>query len=129
MRCDNLEMELYIGQGILRNLFDFQTVDTTTTQIQLSFPERWCNIAEERSIYDRLQKYYPHLEKVFIKTQSVYIIQSTPAGCCRIVTSDEETKYVAEHGQLPQGNEPGKLCFPVIGNMFDMSKLNVIRSL
>ncbi len=129
MRCDNLEMELYVGQGILRNLFDRMKVDTTTTQIQLSFPERWCNIVEERSIYDRLQKYYPNLEKVFIKTQSVYIIQSTPAGSCYIVCGPEESAYIEKCGKLPQESSEGSLCFPVPGTMIDMSKLNVMNGL
>lgn len=129
MRCDNLEMELYVGQGILRNLFDDMKVDTTTTDIQLIFPERWCNIVEERSIYDRLEKYYPNLKSVFIKTQSVYIIQCTPSGCCWIVSSDAETAYIKEHGGLPGESTTGRLCFPVVGNRFDMTKLNVMGSL
>lgn len=129
MRCDNLEMELYVGQGILRNLFDEMRVDETTTSITLSFPERWCNIVEERSIYSRLQKYYPNLKSVFIKTQSVYIIQSTPAGCCGIVSSDAEAAYIKEHGHLLQESDSGRISFPVVNTMFDMSKLNVMNGL
>ena len=129
MRCDNLEMELYAGQGILRNLFDRMEVDKSTTIVQFSFPERWCNIVEERSIYDRLQKYYPNLKKVIIKTQSVYIIQSTPAGSCFIVCGPEESAYIEKHGKLPQESSEGSLCFPVPGTLVDMTKLNVMNGL
>jgi hypothetical protein len=101
-------------------------IDTKTTSVFLSFPERWCNIIEERSIYDRLAKFYPNLKTLNIKTQSVYIIQQTPAGCVGIVSSDAEREYVETVGNLPQESDSGRLCFPVVNTVVDANKLNVL---
>lgn len=109
MRDETLEMELYIGLGILRNLFDQEKVDTGTEHITLSFPERWCNIVEERSIYKRVERLYPNLKSLTIKTQSVYIIQCTPASCVGIVRGAEEQLG----GPLPQEAETGRLWYKV----------------
>lgn len=121
MRDPSLEMELYMGMGILQNLFDDEKVDTETTSIFLSFPERWCNIIEERSIFKRIVRLYPNIKSVKIKTQSVYIIQCTPAGNCFIV---EHEDYVNK--KLPQESDVGRLWHPNVGLQFDMNKLNVI---
>lgn len=121
MRCESLEYELHMGRTILENLFDREVVDTQTAEIYLSYPERWCNIVEERSIYDRLKRLYPNLKKVTIKTQSVYIIQSTPGGCCQIVSGKEE-----QGKPLPQESDTGRLWFPNVGNILDATKLNVL---
>lgn len=122
MRDESLEMELYIGRGILDNLFDHERVDPTVETITLSFPERWMNIVEERSLYGRIVKYCPNVKTVTIKTQSVYIIQTTPAGSCFIVKSQEE---LLGH-PLPQDDDPGRLWYP-LDTIIDLKKgLNVL---
>jgi hypothetical protein len=121
MRCESLEYELHMGRTVLENIFDREVVDETKTEVYLSYPERWCNIVEERSIYPRLQRYYPNLKKVTIKTQSVYIIQCTPAGCCLITAGEEE-----QNSKLTQESDKGRLWFPNVGNVINASKLNVL---
>ena len=121
MRDESLEYELHMGKTILENLFDREVVDEKTTSIYLSYPERWCNIIEERSIYQRLVRLYPNLKKVKIKTQSVYIIQCTPSGCCLIVSGKEE-----QDSKLTQESDTGRLWFPNVGNIIDATKLNVL---
>lgn len=113
MRCDQLEMELYMGRNVLDQIFDKEVVDETITQLRLSFPERWMNIVEERSLFNRLQKYCPNLKSVFIKTQSVYIIQSTPAASCFILKGPEEQAGA----KLPQESDTGRLYFPNMNNV------------
>lgn len=107
MRDEALEMELHMGLGILRNCFDDEIVDEKTTNIFLSFPERWMNIVEERSLFARLERLYPNLKSCTIKTQSVYIVQCTPQGSCFIVYSEEEQ----DGAPLPQECDSGQLWF------------------
>lgn len=125
LRDDNLEYQLHIGQGILRQIFDQERVDTSITEAQFYYPERWMNIIEERSMFDRLQKFCPNLKNVTIVTQSVYIIQSTPAGSVRIVCSGDEQKRIADEGGLTQESKEGRLWY---ANCFvrDFSKLQVM---
>lgn len=127
MRDEGLEYEMYVGRGHLDNIFDKEKVDYHTTELLFSFPERWMNIVEERSLYERIKRLYPSLKKLTIKTQSVYIIQCTPAECCRIVSSEEELAYEALSGQLPQENDRGRLWFKTPMNIVkDPSKLTVL---
>lgn len=123
MRCESLEFELNMGRSVLENLFDHEKVDERLESIYLSYPERWCNIVEERSIFDRLKRLYPNLKTVKIKTQSVYIIQETPAGCCQIVAGVEEQD---RNGQLPQESDTGRLWFPNVGNVINANGLNIL---
>lgn len=127
MRCESLEYELHMGRNHLDNIFDIEKVDEKTTSLYFSFPERWLNIVEERSLYDRVVLLYPNLQEMTIKTQSVYIIQSTPAECLRIVASEEEEAYCKEHGKLPQEQKTGKMWFPNVKNVVNAKGLTVLN--
>lgn len=116
----NLEFLLHRGQNVLRQIFLDEIVDETVLNQDFWFPERWLNIVQERSLYDRLQKYCPNLKSITIHTQSVYIIQCTPAGSCKIVTSKEERDF----GSLPQESVSGVQSFNV-PSVPDFSKLQV----
>lgn len=125
MRDDNLEYQLHMGQHVLRQIFDEERVDPSVTQVEFFYPERWMNIVEERSLYQRLARFCPNLKIVRIVTQSVYIIQSTPSSMIRIVQSqDEQDRTAAERG-LTQESETGRLWYR---NAFvrDFSKLQVL---
>lgn len=117
MRDDNLEMMLYIGRNILENLFDKEEVDEHTKQVQMWFPERWCNIVEERSLLLRLERLYPNLELVQIMTQSVYLIQCTPAASCFICKDVDPLPSESLYGKLWLRNH----------NVPDFSKLQVMQ--
>jgi hypothetical protein len=127
MRDESLEYELDMGRLHLNNIFDEEKVDEKTTELFFSFPERWMNIVEERSLFSRIQLLYPNLKKLTIKTQSVYIIQSTPAGQCHIVSGKEEREYCEKHGNLPQEQKTGKMWFPNPGNLVNAHALNVLN--
>lgn len=122
MRDEGLEYELYMGRGVLSQIFDREEVNEAIEHVYFSYPERWLNIVEERSLYQRLDRYCPNLKSVKIKTQSVYIIQSTPNGCVRIVSGPEESKAPS----LTQAADSGRLWFPNVVNIIDPSKINVI---
>jgi hypothetical protein len=126
MRCESLEYELHMGKTHLENLFDHERVDEKTTSLYFSYPERWLNIVEERSIYERVKLLYPNLKTLTIKTQSVYIIQCTSAKNIRIVSTEAEQDYVDKYGCLPQETETGKLWFPNAGNIINAKTLNVL---
>lgn len=100
MRDPNLEYMLHMGLRVLENLFDNEVVDEKTTQVQLWFPERWCNIVEERSILRRLELLYPNLEHVQIMTQSVYIIQCTKSESVFIFQDVAPLTQEADKGRL-----------------------------
>jgi hypothetical protein len=57
----------------------------------------------------RVERLYPNLKSLTIKTQSVYIIQCTPAGSVAIVYGAEEQLG----GPLPQESETGRLWYKV----------------
>lgn len=126
MRDESLEMELYMGLSVLKNCFDDEVVDTKTTEVFFSYPERWMNIIEERSLYGRLVRLYPNLKKVRIKTQSVYIIQSTPAGRIAIVSSEDEQAMISLNGGLSQEAKEGRLWYANVGNVINANSLNVL---
>ena len=126
MRDESLEFELSMGRNHLDNIFDREQVDTQTTSLYFSFPERWMNIVEERSLYDRIQLLYPNLKKLTIKTQSVYIIQCTPAGSVKIVAGEEEQAYLSLNTQLPQEQKTGKMWFANPMNFINANTLNVL---
>jgi hypothetical protein len=73
-------MEMYMGRPVLETLFDTMREDRKTTSVFLSFPEQWLNIIEQRQIYDRCRLYLPNLQRIQIKTHSVYIVQVTYAS-------------------------------------------------
>lgn len=121
MRDHNLEFELHMGRNHLDNLFDQECVDEKTTELFFSFPERWLNIVEERSIYPRIKRLYPNVKKVTIKTQSVYIIQTTPSECVKIITPQDDKPLLQE-------SDTGRLWVPNVLNVVrDASKLTVLH--
>jgi hypothetical protein len=124
MRDDNLEYQLHIGKGILHQLFDHERVDPSVTEATFFYPERWLNIVEERSLFDRLQHFCPNLKKVTIVTQSVYIIQSTPGGCAKIIASEDEQRETAG-GKLTQEATTGRLWYKN-AMVRDFSQLQVL---
>lgn len=126
MRCEALEMEMYMGQSQLKTMFDDERVDESVTSLFLSFPERWMNIVEERSLYPRIEKYLPNCKEVTIKTQSVYILQSTHAEDIKIVADEEERTYTALTGILPQECVEGKMYFPNSMNVIKSDGLTVV---
>ena len=95
MRDENLEYEMYVGKSILQQVFDEERVDTSVVSATFIYPERWMNIVEERSLYDRLAKYCPNLKTVTIVTQSVYILQCTAGNSIKIVMSKDQQDRVA----------------------------------
>jgi hypothetical protein len=121
MRDEGLEYELYIGRSLLDNIFEKFVIDETITEATFSFPENWTNIIEQRCLFSRLFHYYPNLKKVVIKTQSVYIIQCTPAGCCRIVQCPGEENGLPDEQQ----SIDTKLYSPMVMNIVNPKQLNV----
>lgn len=116
MRDAQLEYELHMGRRVLDGIFDEQRMMPDVTTLSLSFPENWTNIIEQRILYKRLGYYCPNLTKLTIKTQSVYIIQCTPANSIRIVQFDEPSPdEIMEDGSL---NLTGKTWLPMTGNVF-----------
>ena len=121
LRDESLEYELYMGVGFLQNIFEPNPkVYEDVVDMFLSFPERWMNIVEERSLFSRLGIYYPNLKKVTIKTQSVYIIQCCRSEYIRII------KNPAYDGELPQESDEGLLYVPNVGNYILCNTLNVL---
>ena len=53
LRDEGLEFEMYLGVDFLRTCFDKMEVNPEITDVKLSFPERWLNIIEQRSIFSR----------------------------------------------------------------------------
>ena len=96
-----------IGRSVLEQIFDKEVVDESVTRLTLYYPERYMNIIEERSLYDRLAVYCPKLESVEIMTQSGYIIQCTKAEDIKILMSKEELE-----GPFPRESATGRLWFP-----------------
>jgi hypothetical protein len=113
MRDPMLEYELHLGMPVLRNLFDEERVDPAVISVSFSFPERWLNIVEERSLFGRIARYYPNMRSVRLRTQSVYIVQSTPAESCYIAYGGEEQVGAG----LPQEGDAGRLWFRVEGTL------------
>lgn len=124
MRDENLEYLFHLGTSVLRQIFDEERVDPNVTQVKLFFPERWLNIVEERSLYDRLQKYCPNLKTLEIMTQSVYIIQCTRSECVFIVKSQDEVAREKNEGGLTQEAVSGQLWYNNVHG-YDFSKLQV----
>ena len=111
MRDENLEYEMYFGKSILQQVFDEERVDTSVVSATFIYPERWMNIVEERSLYERLAKYCPNLKTVTIVTQSVYILQCTAGKSIKIVSSKDQQERVAAEGGLTQESDTGRLWY------------------
>lgn len=123
MRDESLEYELHMGRRILDNIFDGPfIVDETVKELFFSFPENWTNIIEQRCLFQRLFHYYPNLKKLTIKTQSVYIIQCTPAECCKIVQCPGE-----ENGLSSETDDmTAILSSPMVMNLVNAQGLTVL---
>lgn len=76
LRDGTHEMLLYVGRGILENIFDKKVIDKKTTDVGIRYPETWCNIPELQCLVEWIPHFYPNVEKVTIETHSVYIIQT-----------------------------------------------------
>jgi hypothetical protein len=77
---DEFECEQYIGKFILKNIFSHNPkVCERVTDISLYFPERWINCIECQELFPRIQKYYPDLKRLFVKTHAPSIITCVPA--------------------------------------------------
>jgi hypothetical protein len=121
LRDEALEFEIYLGREVLDGLFcDKPKIMPEVKNLVLSFPERWLNITEQRVLYERLSHYCPNLKTVQIKTHSPSIIQNTKANCCIVV--DGEGSSIQE-GSV---DIKGKTYVEMVGNIFDLNKLNVI---
>lgn len=117
MMDESLEYELYMGINELRNMFKDEIVDEKKTELFFSFPERWLNVIQERSLYMRIQKFYPNVKKVTIKTHSVYIIQTTRQDECLIVD---------EGGPLMQECATGPTSYPPPMNVVNAKGLTIL---
>lgn len=110
---------MFIGRGVLESIFDKMEMREDVKTLLLSFPERWLNIIEQRSLYKRLEAYCPNLKSVMIKTHSVYIIQVTHAMNVGIV-----------HEEEPLPNEKTPIDQPLYTsanhNLIDANRLNIL---
>ena len=120
MRDPNLEYCFMMGINILNKIFDDEVVDEQIKKVVLYYPERYMNIVEERSLFDRLEHFCPNLESVEIMTQSVYLLQCTPKQCIEMYTTLDEQ----ENG-TPQEATTGRLWRDNIHG-YDFSKLTVL---
>lgn len=126
MRDESLEYELHMGTNVLRSIFDKMEMLPNVKEVFLSFPENWLNIIEQRVLFQRLGHYCPNLEKVTIKTQSVYIIQCTPAESCLIINGDNDgCQETDRSGNI---NLTGKLYSTMVGNVINAKGLNVLSA-
>lgn len=126
MRDESLEYELHMGANVLRSIFDKMEMLPDVKEVFLSFPENWLNIIEQRVLFQRLGHYCPNLEKVTIKTQSVYIIQCTPNGSCLIVNGDNDgCQETDRNGNI---NLTNKLYSTMVGNVINAKGLNVLSA-
>lgn len=94
LRDGQREMLMYQGKPYLEIMFDQCTLDEKVKSIHMEYPERWCNLIEQRAIPDRILVCFPNLEKITIRTHSVYIIQCVHAEHIRIYDSEAKSKYV-----------------------------------
>ena len=125
MRDESLEYELHMGTNVLRSIFDKMEMLPDVKEVFLSFPENWLNIIEQRVLFQRLGHYCPNLEKVTIKTQSVYIIQCTPNGSCLIINGDNDGCQETDK----DGNTDltSKLYSTMVGNVINSQRLTVLK--
>lgn len=126
MRDPSLEFELYMGRNVLDGIFDEMKMMPEITEVSFSFPENWLNIIEQRAFWPRLAKYCPNLKKVTVKTQSVYIIQCTPARCVRIVSITDQQNPNETDPEYKEHNT--RLWVPMVGSLLKSDKLTM-RSL
>lgn len=87
LRDAGLDMERFLGGGVLNSIFDKMEQRPDVTDLFLSFPESRLNILEQRALFPRLARYCPNLKEVTVKTHSVYIVQCVDAKNIGIVDS------------------------------------------
>lgn len=87
------EMFMYRGHNILETMFDKCVVDPNVTAFDMEYPERWANILEQRAISSRMLVCFPNLKSAYIKTHSVYIIQTVHSEHIGILDIEERGKY------------------------------------
>jgi hypothetical protein len=121
LRDGGLEYESFMGRNVLDALFNYEEpkVQNNVSKLFLSFPERWLNIIEQRSLYTRLKAYCPNLRELFIKTHSVYIVQCTHRQCIRIIKTGSDK-------DLCQESVIGTLFAEQVDNLINPSKLNAL---
>jgi hypothetical protein len=88
LRDETFMYESFIGRGVLESMYDKLEIREDVKELFLSFPEQWLNMLEQRQIYQRMQHYLPNLKKVTIKTHCLFIIQATPAGKAKMVSTN-----------------------------------------
>ena len=92
--ADDFEYEQYMGTDVLRNLFHEKKVKQDT-DIFLCFPERWINSVECHQLFPRLEKYYPNLKTLTIKTHAPLIITGVPNGYAFLLTEENEITRIS----------------------------------
>lgn len=107
---DNWDMLMYSGKTVLQGLFIHEKQMPEVTKLVLMFPETWLNIIQQRSLFDRLDKYCPNLGELAMTTHSVYFIQCLPAECIGII-------------QLPEGETTTSLKESVSGPTYSKNEL------
>lgn len=101
---DDFEYEQYVGQIVLRNLFHKSPqIITSVTKMSLVFPERWINCVECHELFPRLQKFYPNLKELFIKTHEPLIITNVPREYAVLLNAENE--IVAKTGKNKKRND------------------------
>lgn len=88
--ADDFEYEQYIGRSVLDNLFSSHPTVKTDTDIVLPFPERWLNCIECHQLFPRLEKYYPNLKTLLIKTHAPLIITGVPNKYAFLLPEENE---------------------------------------
>lgn len=107
----DFEYEQYMGTKILRNLFSEQATVGADTSILLTFPERWLNVVECHQLFPRLQKYYPNLKKLFIKTHSPLIVTNVPSKyACLLHEENEIVSTSGGHGEVDEPTSTEDPC-------------------
>jgi hypothetical protein len=101
---EDFEYEQYVGQIVLRNLFqESPSIITSVTKMSLIFPERWINCVECHELFPRLQKFYPNLKELFIKTHEPLIITNVPREYASLL--DSENEIVSKTGSNKKCND------------------------
>ena len=101
--ADDFEYEQYIGRSVLENLFSDQATVRTDTDIVLSFPERWINCIECHQLFPRLEKYYPNLKTLLVKTHAPLIITNVPNRYAFLLTEENDiARTSGGHGAVDE---------------------------
>lgn len=102
-----------LGYGHLEQLYSDPEYKVKGGTLQLTFPERFLNILEQRVLVERAKQ--AGFDKLIITTHSVYIIQTVHSKDIRIVQDTE----------IPEGKGLFKLSNDYVG-LPDTDKLTII---